>query len=50
MLKGTEIRESIGFSITFLSLVAFQLKGGRGGAGTPGYVYASGIIQTGAEF
>ena len=36
MLKETEIEETIGFFVTFLSLVVFQL--GRG-ASPPGYTY-----------
>ena len=40
MLKETETEETIGLFVTFLSLVAFQLGGGRVG-GPPGYAYAN---------
>ena len=36
MLQETETEETIGFLVTFLSLVAFQLEG----PGPPGYTYA----------
>ena len=38
MLKETETEETIVFFVTFLSLVAFQLGGGRP-PGPPGYAY-----------
>ena len=42
MLKRTEIEEPIGFFVTFLLLVAFQLGGGGERAPAPpsGYAYA----------
>ena len=39
MLKETETKETIVFFVTFLSLVAFQLGGGAGPLGPPGYAY-----------
>ena len=44
MLKETETAETIGFLVTFLSLVAFQLREGGARAlcsPTPGYAYGS---------
>ena len=40
MLKETETEEAIVFLVTFLSLVAFQLEGGRAPCPPPGYAYA----------
>ena len=40
MLKETETEETIVFFVTFLSLVAFQLEGGRAPWPPPGYAYA----------
>ena len=50
MLKKTKTEETIFFSVTFLSLVAFQLGGG-GASGPPtGYAYAlEGKITTWRE-
>ena len=47
MLKETETEETIAFFVTFLSLVAFQLRGG-GPPGSPsGYAYAvCGVART----
>ena len=39
MLKETKTKETIVFFVTFLSLLAFQLGGGRGPLGPPGYAY-----------
>ena len=39
MLEETETEETIGFFVTFLSLVTFQLGSG---AGPPGYAYVLG--------
>ena len=45
MLKHTE--ETIGFFVTFLSLVAFQLEGGGGSGplGPPSYAYVEMFVQ-----
>ena len=39
VLKETETEKTIVFFVTFLSLVAFQLRGGRAPWGPPGYAY-----------
>ena len=39
MLKETENKETLGFFVTFLPLVAFQLGGEQGPLGSPGYAY-----------
>ena len=41
MPKETETEETIAFFVTFLSLVAFQLVGGRAPFAPPGYACAS---------
>ena len=41
MLKETETKETLVFFVTFLSLVAFQLGGGRAPWPPSGYAYAS---------
>ena len=47
VLKETKTEETIVFFVTFLSLVAFQLGGGPGPFGSPGYAYGyqSGVVQ-----
>ena len=39
MMKETDTKETIGFFITFLSLVAFELGGGGGSGPHLGYTY-----------
>ena len=43
MLKETETEETIGFNVTFLSLVAFPL-GGQAPWALPGYAYGADSI------
>ena len=44
MLKVTETEETIGFFVTFLSLVAFQLGGGRDPSQAP--LMAAGLFKS----